>query len=71
VGPWVGLVEHPLGLFDPSVRFVLAVEAVDRLEATLSRFQVDAERVVGLPDQLEGWDCHAEQYDTGVLRLHP
>lgn len=71
VGSWVDVVEHPLGLYDPRLRFVLAVEAVDRLEAALCRFQTDAEGAIGLPDQLEGWDCHAAQYGTGARRLHP
>lgn len=73
-GRWpveVDLLKHPLDLHDPSLRFVLAVEAADGLEAALCRFQTDAERAVGLRDQLQGWDCHGRQHGTRALRLHP
>ena len=70
-GPRVDLVEHPLGLHDPRLRLVLAVEAIDRPKAALSRLQADAEGAVGLLDQLEVWDCHGSQYGTGAPGLHP
>jgi hypothetical protein len=70
-GPRVDLVEHPLGLHDPGLSLVLAVEAIDRPKAALSRLQADAEGAVGLLDQLKVWDTHGGQYGTGAPGLHP
>jgi hypothetical protein len=37
VGPWIELIEHPLGLHDPSLRFVLATEPADRAKPAFRR----------------------------------
>jgi hypothetical protein len=41
--PWVGVLQHALGLHDPGGSFMLAAEAGNYLETTIRRRQFDVE----------------------------
>ena len=69
--PWVKLMEHSCGLYNPSVSFGLAAKVWDYPPVTAGGNHLDAEEMPLLSDHAVNHVCHgAAQYDMRPLALH-